>query len=194
MLDRLLGQNHQVVALARNPSKLDLSSDRLTIVQGSVLDPACVDRVIAGADAVISVLGPSTNQPTFEVSQGMGHILAAMRKHNVRRIVLSAGAGVPDPGDRPGLFDRAIHILLQAKARNVYLDMLKTVDLVRQSGLDWTVIRVPMLTDGPQTGAVKVGMVGKGTGPRLARAALAAFLLKQVSSDQYIRKAPVISG
>jgi hypothetical protein len=45
-----------------------------------------------------SVLGPPSNQPTFEVSQGMQHILAAMKKHGVKRIIISAGAGVGDPG------------------------------------------------------------------------------------------------
>ena len=52
-----------------------------------------------------------------------------------------------------------INVALKATARNVYEDMLKTVDQVRGSRLEWTVVRVPRLTDGPKTGQVRVGMV-----------------------------------
>jgi hypothetical protein len=87
-----------------------------------------------------------------------------------------------------------MNVLLEITAKNVFEDMLKTVTLVRESGLDWTVVRVPMLTDDPASGRIKVGMVGKGMGPRISRADMAAFILEQVSSAKYIRKAPAISN
>lgn len=194
MLRLALKDGHQVTVLVRDPAKITEKSDRLTVVQGSLHDLAGLNQVIAGADVVLSALGPSNNQPTLEISTGMQTIIEAMKQHGVKRLIISAGAGVGDPGDQPGLFNKFINMLLKATAKNVYEDMVKTVALVRESGLDWTVVRVPMLTDDPATGKIKVGMVGKGMGPRICRADMADFMLKQVSSTEYIGKAPAISN
>lgn len=189
-----LDGGYQVRALARDPSKLSIDSDRLVVVQGSLKDADCVAEVVTAAGAVLSVLGPTSNEPTFAISQGMQTIIQAMKKSGARRLILSAGAGVGHPGDAPGLFNKLINVALKTTAKNVYEDMLRTVEAVRQSGLDWTVVRVPRLTDGPQSGQVRVGMVGKGTGTSLSRADMAAFMLAQVNDDRYVRQAPVISN
>lgn len=72
--------------------------------------------------------------------------------------------------------------------------MVQTVAKVRASDLDWTVVRVPMLTDEPQTGKIQVGYVGKGMGARISRADMADFILRQVNDNTYLRKAPAISN
>ena len=71
--------------------------------------------------------------------------------------------------------------------------MAGVVEVVRESDLDWTIVRVPMLTDGPKTGEIKVAWVGKGMGMRISREDLAAFLLEQLDDDTYIHQAPAIS-
>ena len=87
-----------------------------------------------------------------------------------------------------------MNVLLKLAAGNVYEDMRRTVELVRASGLDWTVVRVPRLTEDPPTGAVKVGYVGKGMGVRLSRSDMAEFMLKQAADKTYVCKAPAISN
>jgi hypothetical protein len=72
--------------------------------------------------------------------------------------------------------------------------MTKTVELVRASGLDWTIVRLPMLTDDPKSASVKVGYVGKGMGARIARADIADFILGQLDDKTWIRAAPAISS
>ncbi len=194
LLKQALAEGHQVTVMVRDPGKLSIQNERLKVIQGSLNEESFVEQAVAGADAVLSVLGPASNKPTFEISQAMQTIIHAMKKSGVKRLVISAGAGVGDPADKPKLFNRLINMLLQATAKNVYEDMLRTVELVRDSGLDWTVVRVPMLTDGPATGQVKVGMVGDGMGPRISRVDMAGFMLQEVVSSQYINKAPAISN
>lgn len=194
LLRQALKAGHQVTVLVRDPAKLAEKSDRLTVVQGSLKGATCLDQVIKGADAVISAMGPANNQPTLDISSGMQGIITAMKLNGVKRLIISAGAGVGDPGDTPKLFNKLMNVLLKATAKNVYEDMLNTVTLVRESGLDWTVVRVPMLTDDPATGQLKVGVVGKGMGPRISRADMADFMLKQAASREYIGKAPAISN
>ena len=194
LVRQALERGDYVCVLARHPGKLAVQNERLVVIQGSLSDTARVEQVVAEADAVLSVLGPTSNEPTFAISQGTTTIIKAMKQHGVKRLVISAGAGVGDPGDAPKLFNKLINVALKATARNVYEDMLKTVTLVRESGLDWTVVRVPRLTDTPPTGTVRVGMVGQGTGANLSRADMAEFMLKQVDDFRHLRKAPVISN
>lgn len=194
LVQQALDAGYCVRALARDPGKLPAQNERLLVIQGSLSDAESVTKVIAGADAVLSVLGPTNNEPTFEISRGTQTILDAMRQHGVRRLIISAGAGVGDPGDAPKLFNKLINVLLKLVSRNVYEDMLKTVTLVRVSDLDWTVVRVPRLTGDPATGQIKTGMVGKGTGVNLSRADMASFMLQQVDDKRYLRQAPVISN
>ncbi len=194
LLAQALDAGHRVQALVRDPSKVARTDERLTLVQGDVRDATAVARAIEGSDAVLSALGPTRNAPDLAVSTGMAHVISAMQAHGVRRLVVVAGAGVGSEGDRPGMFDRAIGLALRLAAKHVLADMQRTVELVRASDRDWTVVRVPMLTDGPATGAVRIGMVGRGTGPRLARADLATFLLAQVDDRSHVRASPVVSN
>jgi len=194
LVQEALSKGHQVVALARTPSKLSVKNPSLSVIQGDVTNAQAVEHTITGVEAVISVLGPTNNEPTFEVSQGMTNILAAMKKQGVRRLIISAGAGVGDPNDAPKLFNHVMNFLLKVMAKNVLADMSKVVELVRTSDLEWTVVRLPMLTDDPKTGNVKVGYVGKGMGSRIARTDIADFMLAQLSDKTYVRKSPAISN
>jgi nucleoside-diphosphate-sugar epimerase len=194
LLRLALEAGHEVTALVRTPAKISLTHPNLRLVQGDLQDRLKVEQALQGAAAVLSTLGPSHNRPTFEISQGTHTLLAAMQACGVRRLVISAGAGVRDPNDTPGLFDRLIQRLIKLASRNVYEDMLRTVELVRASDRDWTVVRVPMLTDDPPKGSLVVTWVGKGMRPRLSRADLAGFMLQQLDSDEHLRQAPAISN
>lgn len=194
LLQQALDAGHQVVAFARTPSKLGIEHEHLDVVQGDVQDSEQVAAALAGTEAVLSVLGPTSNEPTYEVSKGMGNIMVAMDQHGVRRLIQTVGAGVGDPNDKPGLFDKGIKVMLKLASRHVYEDMVRVNDAIRSSDLDWTLVRVPMLTDDPPTGDVKVGYLGEGVGSRISRADIAAFVLKQVDDSTYLRQAPVISN
>jgi putative NADH-flavin reductase len=194
LVGQALEAGHEVVSFARTPTKLSIEDEKLSIVHGTVQDATRVREAVTGADAVLSVLGPTSNEPTYEVSQGMENILAAMQAQGVQRLVQSIGAGVGDPNDQPGLFDRAIKVLLRLMSRYVYEDMVRVADLIRASDLDWTLVRVPMLTDAPPSGDVLVGYLGRGVGARISRTDMAAFILEQASDDTYLRQAPVISN
>lgn len=193
LIQQSLHAGHQVVALVRTPAKLNLQHPNLRVIQGSILEAESVSSTVQGADAVISVLGPSSNKPEFAISRGMDNILAAMQTHSVRRIIISAGAGVREADDRPKSVDRFFGLLLGIVSKNVVADMQQVVQKVKSSDRDWTVVRVPMLTDAPAQGSLKVGVVGD-ISPRIARADMAAFMLEQVSDSRFIRKAPAISN
>lgn len=194
LVSQALDQGYEVIAFARTPSRLNIQHPHLTSLQGDIQDAAKVAEAIAGVDAVISVLGPMPNQIEFAVSKGMQNILTAMQKQGVRRLIISAGAGVRDPQDKPKLIDHVFGFLLHLLSRHAVEDMTRVVGLVRASDRDWTVVRVPRLTDAPATGKIRIGYLGPDVGVQLSRADMAAFMLQQVNDKAYLRKAPVISN
>jgi nucleoside-diphosphate-sugar epimerase len=194
IVKQALDAGHEVVAYVRTPSKMDTQHDNLKLVQGDVTDADCVQQAVAGTDAVISALAPSVNKPDYVISQGMEHIINAMKQHNVQRLIVTAGAGVPDPNDKPGVPDRVIRVLLHLISKHVVKDMEMVVDKVKASGLDYTIGRAPMLTNQPGTGDIKADYLGGDVSARLSREDFARFLLQQLESDQWLNKAPAVSN
>jgi putative NADH-flavin reductase len=194
VIRKALAAGHNVTAYVHHASRLDITDERLTVVEGDIREDDKVSKVIKDMDAVISVLGPSSNQQEYVISQGMANILGAMKTHQVKRLIVSVGAGVGDPQDTPGMLDRVMNLLLKLTARHVYEDMRRVAERVRNSDRAWTLVRVPMLTDAPGTGDLRVGYLGKGVGARLSREDMATFMVKQLDDETYLHRAPVISN
>lgn len=196
LVRKALEAGHELTAFARTPEKLDARHDRLSVVKGDALDAAAVAEAIRGSDAVVSLIGvnPKSLEPVFAAS--VANMIAGMRAAGVRRLVLSAGAGVGDPNDAGGLAGRLIGGLIKLLARRAYEDGLAAAAAIRAAAdLDWTMVRLPMLSDEPGgRGSLRIGYLGKGTGPRLSREDLAGFMLRELVERRYVRQAPVISN
>jgi len=166
LLKQAVAAGHDVTAVVRNPGKLSRQVRTVT-ADLAAADPAALESAIARPDAVLSGLGPHSNADAGIASQGTRPIVAAMKATGVRRIVAVSAAPVGtvpsmsrpsppkhDPGD--GFFMR--HLFSQiAKARfgKVYDDLAQMEDILAGSGLDWTVVRPPQLTDKPLTGSYR---------------------------------------
>jgi nucleoside-diphosphate-sugar epimerase len=123
----------------------------------------------------------------------IGNLLPAMRKHGVKRLVSLTGAGVADPNDRPKPINHLIKFLLKTLNPEVLADGERHAELIRNSGLEWVLVRGPMLTDAPARGRYRVGYAGVNTGMRIPRADLASFMLRQAHEDDYLGKAPMVT-
>jgi len=185
-VQQALAVGYEVVALARTLSKLTIQDSKLHVIEGNAEDKDVVKSVVAGADAVISLLAPNR--------LAINHILAAMKQHNVRRLVVVTGAGVPQPGDKPTVVNNFISALIKLISRRVYEEGVAYVAAVQASDRDWTVIRAPRLVDKPATGQFYVGSVGKEMGLTLSRADLADFVLREVNGNGHVHSAPVVSN
>lgn len=192
LVERAQARGHRVVALVRDPARLPAREPELRVVQGAIDDPAAVARVLEGTEAAISVLGPSGKDPEFAVSRGLSTIVAAMEASGPRRLLMTAGAGVGAPGDRPGLRHRLIALALKLMAPNVLADMARAVAVLRASALDWTLVRLPMLVDGPAKGPTRAGGLGPGSGSRISREAVADYLLGRLEAAGARRESPMV--
>jgi nucleoside-diphosphate-sugar epimerase len=187
-----LAADHEVAAFARDPSRLTQRHERLTVVPGDLADQAAVERAIAGASAVISVLGPRRDAQGKPITRGTQCILAAMQKLGVRRLVVSSTPSARDPTDSPDIRFKLAVGVIRRLAPGAYEDIVHTAEAVRASDRDWTIVRVSMLSDGAKTARVMAGPVNRDMRMRLTRADLAEFMLKQVRDMTYLRQAPAI--
>ncbi|MGF1473025.1 MAG: NAD(P)-dependent oxidoreductase [Rubrobacteraceae bacterium] len=193
LVQQALEAGHEVTAFVRDASKLGMGHERLEIVEGDVRDPAKVREAVGGADAVLSVLGHTKSSTKDVQAAGTENIVAAMRASGVRRLVSLTGAGVRDPKDEPKLFDRAITTLLKLVQKDVLQDAESHARTIEESGLEWVIVRGPMLTEGEKRGEYRVGYVGRNSGTKISRADVADFMLQQTEEDTYLGQKPMIS-
>ena len=194
LVQQALEAGHDVRALVRTPGKMTIQHEHFHIVEGDSLNPTDVEKVVQGTDAVISVLGQGKHSPHDLQTVSMRHIVAAMQKYQVQRLVSLTGAGVDAPQDRPGISNHLIKLALKTLSGQVLKDAQQHTHIIANSDLDWVIVRAPMLTEGPHTGTYRVGWVGVNTGSRIARADVADFLLKQVTDTTYLHQMPMISA
>ncbi|MER7015244.1 SDR family oxidoreductase [Saccharopolyspora sp. NPDC000359] len=187
LLDQALAAGHEVTAVVRDPAKVTAEHPALSVVRADVMDPAAVEPQVTGRDAVLSALGStSTKHPTTVQTGSTTSILAAMGWAGVRRFLVVSNSGMVTAGDDV-LTRFLVKPVLRRIFRHPWTDMAHMEDVVRASGSDWTIIRPPMLTEGPRTGRYRTAVDRNVRGGRrLSRADLADCLLRNLD-DSSIR-------
>jgi putative NADH-flavin reductase len=198
VLEQAVAAGHDVTAVVRNPAKV-AADVRIVRADLADPDPDVLASAVKGADAVLSGLGPHSRAEAGIAAPGTRAIVEAMKAADVRRILVvsAAPAGtVPTPG-RPhppkhdpgdGFFMR--HVLgpvSKVALGPVFADLAEMEDVLRSSGLDWTSVRPPRLTDKPATGAYRTA-VGENVrgGTVVSRADVAAFMLAVLDRPETI--------
>jgi putative NADH-flavin reductase len=203
LLDQAVAAGHDVTAVARSPRNLP-AGGRFRVVAADLAnpDPAVLASAVQGADAVLSGLGPRNPRADAGIaSRGTRAIVAAMQATGVRRIVVVSAAPVGvvpspgrpnppkhDPGD--GFFMRHLGARFAgAMFRAHYADLALMEDILRDSGLDWTVSRPPKLTDKPLTGVYRVAF-GRNIrgGFSISRADVAHHMLRMLDEPETINQ------
>ncbi len=186
-------QGHTVAALVRSEAKpSDLAGAELVV--GDARNEAALSHVVEGCGAVISALGTPIS-PMREItllSTVTAALVRAMDQQGVRRLICITGMGAGDSRGRGGfVFDRLIMPLL---LRKVYVDKDRQEALVRTSGLDWVLVRPTVLNDKPPHGRVRTLTDLTGFhGGSVARTDVARFVVQQLTDDQWLHSAPLIT-
>jgi uncharacterized protein YbjT (DUF2867 family) len=193
VIRRALEQEHKVTAYARNPAKLD-ELPGLTVVAGELDDAAAIGTAVTGADAVISLLGPGRDKASIEpLVPGMQTIVNQMAEAGVRRLVATSTPSAPDPADRRDLRIRAMITGIRLGMAPAYRAIIAMAEIVRDSSLDWTLVRLPILHDKPIDTPARPRQLGEPGGLRLSRAALADFLINEAASGTWNGRAPILA-
>lgn len=191
LVQQALDQGHQVTAFVRDPSKLKIAHSNLRIARGDVLDYASVESAMRGQSAVLCALGHKRFfYPNKIQSNGMLHILRAMKACDVPRLICETALGIGNSVGRLGL--PHTFFILPLILPFYMWDKLRQEDLIIASDRDWVIVRPGVLTNGEARGSYRHGpKVGSYLWPvKISRADVADFMLKQLTEDAYIGAAP----
>jgi putative NADH-flavin reductase len=181
IVTQALDAGHDVTALVRDRAKITTQHPRLTIVTGEATgDSGAMSAQMRGHDAVISVLGRGlTFKSDHLMARSVPVILDAMRESGVRRLLFTSALGVGDTFRDSPVPAKLFFVTL---LRGIYADKLIGDQLIRKSGLDWTIVQPAQLNDGPLTRAYRSGehlaLAGM---PQISRADTAHFILDRIN-------------
>jgi putative NADH-flavin reductase len=180
VIDLALARGHQVTAYARSPQKLK-AADGLHIVRGDPLDRASLAASLTGHDAVLSALGPRPAEAFRRhtlLTECASSTVAAMSSSGVSRlIIVSAALLFPEKGPLFALF----RWLLKQHVR----DLRAMEDVVRASGVRWTIARPPRLTTSRDASCRKAtGSLPHG-GLTTSFRSVAAFMLEAAEQQSH---------
>lgn len=190
LVKQALAQKHTVTGFSRHANDLLDEFPDLQAVQGDVTDMATVEKAVQSQDAVLSALGSSSLKRNPALTKGVENIVQAMEQHNVRRLIYQSSLGVGNSRKQVSFFIR--YIIVPLVLRNAIADHEDKERIIKQSNLDWVIVRPAGLTNGSHTGEYRAGETID-LGARISRADVADFMLKQVSDDAYLKKTPGLS-
>jgi len=191
VVKQALQQGHQVSAFTRSKQKLDhFNNSNLIPVIGDVLDNATIEQAVKDNDAVIIALGDGMKGGVR--AQGTQHIINAMKNQGVRRLICLSTLGAGDSHRYLNFFWK--YIMFGMLLKNTLNDHEQQETLVRNSDLDWTIVRPAAYTDGPQTQTYKHGNeMDNDLKLKISRSDVANFILKGLDKNFYLHQQPCIS-
>jgi putative NADH-flavin reductase len=188
-----LAAHHEVRAFARSADEISFTDSNLEKVCGDALKRDDVDAVLNGIDVVIQTLGVGFGElfrPVHLFSDATRVLIPAMRTQSVRRLISVTGFGAGDSRASIGFLQLLPFLAVFGRA---YEDKGVQERLVKESGLDWTIVRPGVLTSGPRKGHYKIlAEASQWRNGIIARADVADFLVQQMQDQTYVRQAPVL--
>lgn len=181
-----------VRALARSAEAIALTHPALDKLQGSALDPAAVAQGLDGADAVITCLGTGpTLGPVTLFSRSAEIMVRAMDDAGVRRLIAVTGIGAGDSrGVGGALYSKLLQPLLLG---TIYADKDREEQIIKDSQLDWTIVRPGFLTRLKPTGRPRALVDPKDwEGGFISRTDVAWFLIDELRSPRFVHQAPLL--
>jgi uncharacterized protein YbjT (DUF2867 family) len=184
-----LARGHRISAFVRDAAALnDIAHERVNVVRGNVLASEVVDAAVRGHDGVLCTLGSrSIIRRDTLCSEATKYIVAGMTRHGVRRLVVCTSSGVGDSRSNIPWIGRWL-------VDWVVADKEAQERVVRESATEWVLVRPAGLRDGPPRGEIAVGLPGPLPTRSISRAGVAAFMLDQLTSNEYLFRAPAISA
>lgn len=187
-----LMRGHRVSAFVRHPASFDIQDPKLKVVQGDAAKRASVESAVRDQDAVICALGGANLLKREQaVVVGVHNIIMAMEESGVRRLIYLSADTVHETRAQLNALRKVMVPLL---FHNSSADHEINERMIKQSHLEWIIVRPPMLTNGERTGTYRSGehLFSRSIIPRFSRTDLAEFLLQQLAQDTFLHKAPEV--
>ena len=191
LVQQSLEKEYAVTAFVRDPARLPIEHERLTVAVGDIFDAAGVAKSIENHDAVICALGSGASFMKNEVrTAGTKNIILGMQQHGVKRLIVVSAMGTGDSWQRLSMFHKLIYGVLM---KNIREEHEKQESAVKASQLDWTIVRPTGLNDNAGTGSYNVGEDIEVGSSAISRADVADLIVKHIDRNDLVGKAVTIT-
>ena len=192
VVDASILAGHRVRVLVRESKRGPAPHASIDVILGDPTAQDDVARVLDGADAAVSAIGPRPGSNAVNLcSTATRHVITVVSERPDFRYVVVSAAGVGGFVDESPILFRIPSIIVRTLLRASYLDKDDEAAALMASRLDWVALRPPALTDGPAKGSVQSNRSRSGGG-RISRADLAAFAVRMLVDPTYVRQAPFV--
>ena len=189
LVTQLVQAGHQITAFARTPSKVQTHNGQVAVVQGDAKDLDSIRAAVQGQEAVFHAVAQRYIKKDDLQTIFAGNLVQAMQEANVNRLIVLSAWGSGDSAPHARLF---MKILRYTVLKNVFEDKAVAEAIITASPLNYTLVRPGMLLNGDKQGGVKASETGAGLKAPIRRADVAAFMIDQLNTPAWERKAPII--
>jgi len=194
LIKQSLEKGYQVTAFCRDRKKLsEVNHPNLLKEVGDVFNINDVTKAVKGQDVVITTLGSGKNRKSIVRSEGTKNIISAMKTNGINRLIYQSTLGTGDSNNNLNFFWK--HVMFGWFLKQIFLDHELQEKYVRESNLNWTIIKPAAFTDGEKTENYLHGFStnDKSIKLKISRADVADFILKQITNKSYLLKTPGLS-
>jgi len=192
IIQQLLKNGYAIKALIRKPNLFTFSHPLLQIVPGEAKDAVTVDLLVKDCSAVVSTLGQKPGEPLVS-ALAAGHIISAMNNYGVKRYLFLSGLNLDVPGDQKSEANQAKSAWMKQHYPDAVADKQTAYELVAASDIDYTMIRLPLIEQTDERRTLIVNLYDC-PGDVISTADLAAFIMDQITSKQYLKQAPFVAS
>ena len=196
LIKKAIAAGYQVKTLARKPEKLEEIKDKIEIINGSVFESSSVEAAIEGVEVVLSAIGPPTGKSfdPYQYEKAMQDIVRIMDIKGIKRYIHIGGAAHQGGENEIWNFNRKfLRLFLNLFGKQILVAKHLEWEVLKLSNLDWTLVRPPRIVNEPASGNISVDEKNL-KNLKVSVGDLTDFILLQITSKEWIRKAPLIAS
>ncbi|NCD69405.1 NAD(P)-dependent oxidoreductase [Mucilaginibacter agri] len=190
ILQELLNRGYKVKALVRKPYEYTITHPLLEILHGDIKNQETAHTLIDGCNVIISAIGPRKDEPLIS-SLSTQNILNAMQEFSIKRYITLAGLNLDIPGDYKSEANKAKSDWMRQNFPDAVADRQKAYDILVESEVDWTMIRVPWIEQTDERRGIKVDLYDC-PGEKISTTDLADFVIREIEDRTFLRESPFV--
>lgn len=192
LVNQLLENGFSVKLLLRNPDDFTIQNSKIEIIKGDVIDEESINVLLKDCQAVLSTIGQRPGEPMV-ASEATKNILKAMNEYDIQRYVLLAGLNIDTPFDKKSPKTIMATDWMKTNFSEIQKDRQLTYDLLAESKIDWTQVRVPLIIFSDETAQISVNLEDC-LGEKISAFDISKFVVKEMVESLYIRQSPFVSA
>ncbi len=190
LVNQLLENGFSVKLLLRNPDDFNIQNSRIEIIKGDAIDEESIKVLLKDCQAILSTIGQRPGEPMV-ASQATKNVLEAMDEYGIQRYVLLAGLNIDTPFDKKSTKTTMATDWMKTNFPEIQKDRQFTYDLLVESKIDWTQVRVPLIVFSNESSEISVDLEDC-AGDKISAFDISRFMIREMVESNYSKQSPFI--